>query len=775
MAETGSTADALPAPGARGAAPWPSGAAGRWEDGRWVEAPPAAAPAAGPLLVVEDEPEAPSRAGWRPGLPLRWEVGAYFTLALIAALMRFWDLGGRAVHHDESLHGYYAWLLYTGKGFVHNPLMHGPFQFHLDAASFFLLGDSDFSLRAPSALFGVGLVLMPWLLRRRLGNVGALIVAAMLAFSPSMLYFSRFARNDLFMAVWTLGLLVMIWRYLDEGKPRYLYIAAALVALGFVTKETQYITVTVMAVPLLLMGWPDIGGWLWGRRRLSEAGRAASMFLLLATLTLPLVGAMISLLQDPLGVVLATRTGGGGVATGAPDGTGIAVATGLTVALLVMSAVIGLAWNARVWLRSFLIFAAIFVFFYTTVFTEWGGVGSGIWQGLGYWIAQQDVARGGQPEFYYLMLTGVYEFLPATIALGAGLYYAFRGDTFTRFLVFWAAATFLGYTAAGEKMPWLEVHVALPLILLAGKALGDVVAAVPWRRTVSRGGLWVLLGVPVFLLALWRLLFLGTYNPAISGGDRFLALWGLFTVLGLLLLLLWALARRIGARPVWSMVLVTLAGMMAVLTLKAGWVASFVYSDVPQEMLVYTQTSPQLADLVDEVRTASRLTGDGASMPIIVDTSSAFSWPWTWYLRDYDRVSYPGYSALASPPEAPPDAAVVIIHSDNKFRVGDTFGDDFTPVDQLISWDAGGYDNQQFCGEDTYGLVNAGYCYLDNTIGWDRGQLLPSLRDSFGDVAVANVLAHEYGHAIQHQAKLNSKDTPTLVAEQQADCFAGAY
>ena len=37
------------------------------------------------------------------------------------------------------------------------------------------------------------------------------------------------------------------------------------------------------------------------------------------------------------------------------------------------------------------------------------------------------------------------------------------------------------------------------------------------------------------------------------------------------------------------------------------------------------------------------------------------------------------------------------------------------------------------------------------------------------------VLAHEYGHAIQHQAKLNRKDTPTLVAEQQADCFAGVY
>ena len=49
------------------------------------------------------------------------------------------------------------------------------------------------------------------------------------------------------------------------------------------------------------------------------------------------------------------------------------------------------------------------------------------------------------------------------------------------------------------------------------------------------------------------------------------------------------------------------------------------------------------------------------------------------------------------------------------------------------------------------------------------------MRDNFGDIAVTNVLAHEYGHAIQHQARLNKKDTPTLVAEQQADCFAGAY
>jgi hypothetical protein len=42
-------------------------------------------------------------------------------------------------------------------------------------------------------------------------------------------------------------------------------------------------------------------------------------------------------------------------------------------------------------------------------------------------------------------------------------------------------------------------------------------------------------------------------------------------------------------------------------------------------------------------------------------------------------------------------------------------------------------------------------------------------------MAVVMVLAHEYGHSVQYQAELNQPSTPTLVAEQQADCFAGAY
>ena len=106
---------------------------------------------------------------------------------------------------------------------------------------------------------------------------------------------------------------------------------------------------------------------------------------------------------------------------------------------------------------------------------------------------------------------------------------------------------------------------------------------------------------------------------------------------------------------------------------------------------------------------------------------------------------------------------------------GDTFNGQFTPVEALVSWDANGFDDTSFCDENTYGLVNAAFCFDDNTIGWDRGELLPALRKSYGDMGVTLVLAHEYGHAVQHQSGLDNKKTPTLVSEQQADCFAGAY
>jgi hypothetical protein len=45
-------------------------------------------------------------------LRLDWELALYALFIGVGAVLRFWDLGARAFHHDESLHAQYAWYLF---------------------------------------------------------------------------------------------------------------------------------------------------------------------------------------------------------------------------------------------------------------------------------------------------------------------------------------------------------------------------------------------------------------------------------------------------------------------------------------------------------------------------------------------------------------------------------------------------------------------------------------------------------------------------------------
>ena len=379
-----------------------------------------------------------------------WEPAAYCALVAVAAAMRLWDLGSRALHHDESLHAQYAWNLYTGEGFRHDPMMHGPFQMEAIAGVFFALGDSDYTARLVSAAAGIALVALPFFFRDRLGRIGALFASGMLAFSPTLLYFSRFARNDVIMAVWALGLVISMWRYLDEGKPRYLYAAAVFLALAFTTKETAYLLVAVLgmylAAVVIVRNWAAVTrgiaaeevsppaalasaaatAWsnLKGMLRFSGVSRETGFFILLVTLSMPLWSAMVGILQEtPLlswsGLTLASPAGGPGP-IGAPARGGIVIAVFVAAAMTGIAVVGGVKWSRTHWWRYALIFWAIWIVIQTTFFTHLGGAGSGLWQSLGYWVAQQDVARGGQPWYYYLVITPVYEHLPMVLGHSGG-------------------------------------------------------------------------------------------------------------------------------------------------------------------------------------------------------------------------------------------------------------------------------------------------------------------------------------------------------------------
>ena len=143
---------------------------------------------------------------------------AYLMMAIfiISLVSRFLLLGDRAIHHDESLHGYYSWLLSNGYGYTHNPLMHGPLNFHLNALVFLIFGDSDYTLRIAPAVAGIFVVLSPFLFIKIIGKNPSILISAFLLISPIVTYFSRFARNDIFVALVSLILIFQVFRYLNE-------------------------------------------------------------------------------------------------------------------------------------------------------------------------------------------------------------------------------------------------------------------------------------------------------------------------------------------------------------------------------------------------------------------------------------------------------------------------------------------------------------------------------------------------------------------------------
>jgi len=62
-------------------------------------------------------------------ISINWELVAYCVIVGLAFALRMWDVGARAMHHDESLHAYYSWQLFKGQGYTYDPLMHGPPEF----------------------------------------------------------------------------------------------------------------------------------------------------------------------------------------------------------------------------------------------------------------------------------------------------------------------------------------------------------------------------------------------------------------------------------------------------------------------------------------------------------------------------------------------------------------------------------------------------------------------------------------------------------------------
>lgn len=587
---------------------------------------------------------------------------------------RFWDLGARALHHDESLHAVYSFELFEQGTYKHDPLMHGPALFHLSALGFFLFGASDFTSRLLPAILGILVVWAPWKFRDALGTKGALMTSALLLISPTMLYYSRFIRHDIFFAAWTVMIVYGMWKYLDEGKDFHLYLMIAGWALAFSQKEVSFL----LAMVFWLFWAALLAYHYWrvqGRMALREM-REWHLLVMFGGLLLPFTSALILHLLD------MDPTGGYNEATYKSIAFIQEAGTLSIVLLIIGAAAASFLWNWKKVLISLAIFYTIFVLFHTTLLTWPFGIGSGLVGALGYWIEQHDVQRGDQPWYYYLLLTPLYEFLPLLIGVAGSFIYLWRKEhglvapgrkakvyhlnakaLWPIFNLWWFISVFIILSYAGEKMPWLLTHIALPLAFLGGWVLGKLLDNVDWSLAATREGAAFSTLFTLILLAFFSLFAMVFLNQwPFAGTDeeslQLSARWLLSVIL--LVAASWGatrLSKRVGQTTTRQLGVLTFSALLALATIRFAIIGSFINGDIPNEPMIYTQSSPDVTMVMRQIEMISAQMEGGKELKVAYDSST--SWPFQWYLRDYPNKFYFGGNP-DSYADAIRDAAIVL-------------------------------------------------------------------------------------------------------------------
>ncbi len=393
---------------------------------------------------------------------------------------------------------------------------------------------------------------------------------------------------------------------------------------------------------------------------------------------------------------------------------------GVTLACAGLAILLGWLWDWRRWWRQALLFWTVFTVLYTTVFTYGPGFVSGLLGSLGYWLEQQGVKRGNQPWYYYLVVQiPIYEYLPALALLGVSLHMTARrvvrwwrqirvrllGEkedatapapvqaatppaasvrvlTFA-FLLFWSLSSVVAYTVAGEKMPWLTVHIALPMILLAAWWFQELVQGLSWQDFFQKDWVPFLAGV-TFVLAFPRLFRPFVFPSTLPFQDKTLV--GLMATADFVVQLLISLVafgvflytartRPLAVLARWFVL--ALFGVLAGFTWHTAYQATYVHYDQANEFLVYAHSAHGVRVTMNLIEDVGERLYDGREIPVAYD--DAVSWPFSWYFRNYPKAHYYAATPSAQLREKP----IVLAGVKNWAQVEGFLGDQFYTLEFL--------------------------------------------------------------------------------------------
>ena len=240
----------------------------------------------------------------------RLVFGALLLLAAtVASAYRLPRLNERPMHADEAVQAARARDLWQEGRYLYDPdEYHGPTMQYATLPRLWISGLDDFAdttkatYRIVPAIFGIGAVVLLWLLADALGRPATVCAGVLLAISPAMVFYSRYYIHETLLMFFTLAALGTAWRYLQSGRLRWCLTAGACLGLMQATKETAVVAFCAAIAALLATAlWRRLlrenacdqqapgPAWHWG------AGLAAAVLVALLLLS--------SFLANPRGPV----------------------------------------------------------------------------------------------------------------------------------------------------------------------------------------------------------------------------------------------------------------------------------------------------------------------------------------------------------------------------------------------------------------------------------------------------------------------------------------
>ncbi|MCB0122183.1 MAG: glycosyltransferase family 39 protein [Caldilineaceae bacterium] len=141
------------------------------------------------------------------------ERALFGLILLVATGVRFFQLTNQPLNLAEAANSWSAWLVASGQTLPMDAAPDSPLLYALYTIAFWIFGGNDFVARSLPVLCGIGTIWLLWYWRDWLGRTTVLLAAALMAFDPWLVAYSRLADSvalTIFLGMLTLTALLRL-------------------------------------------------------------------------------------------------------------------------------------------------------------------------------------------------------------------------------------------------------------------------------------------------------------------------------------------------------------------------------------------------------------------------------------------------------------------------------------------------------------------------------------------------------------------------------------